>query len=107
MEYQSLSLPFSHYTCYEEEDAFFTCFFSLTVIPGPPLFSLTVQLLDPFPCCVKFIKDIQYEFLHTGRDCIEGNSPGTIRAAFVLWATQLDKVCVHSATSLLQGVRTE
>ena len=27
----------------------------LTVIPGPPLFSLTVQLLDPFPCCVEFI----------------------------------------------------
>ena len=31
----------------------------LTVIPGPPLFSLTVQLLDPFPCRVEFIKDIQ------------------------------------------------
>ena len=31
------------------------------------------------------------EFLHTGRDCIEGIPPGTIRAAFVLWATQLDQ----------------
>ena len=38
------------------------------------------------------------EFLHTatGRDCIEGNPPGTIHAAFVLWATQLDQVRVHS-----------
>ena len=32
--------------------------------------------------------------LHTGRDCTEGNPPGTINAAFVLWATQL--VRVHS-----------
>ena len=31
----------------------------LTVIPGPPLFSLTLQLLDPFPCSVEFIKEIQ------------------------------------------------
>ena len=31
----------------------------LTVIPGPPLFSLTVQLLDPFPRRVEFIKDTQ------------------------------------------------
>ena len=38
---------------------FFKCFFHLTVIPGPPLFSLTVQLLDPFPCRVEFIKDVQ------------------------------------------------
>ena len=29
----------------------------MTVIPGPPNFSLTVQLLDPFPCRVEFIKD--------------------------------------------------
>ena len=30
------------------------------IIPGPPLFSLTtVQLLDPFPCRVEFIKEIQ------------------------------------------------
>ena len=36
------------------------------------------------------------EFLHTGRDCIEGIPPGTISAAFVLWATQLDQVRVHS-----------
>ena len=36
------------------------------------------------------------EFFHTGRDCIEGNPPGTIRATFVLWATQLDQVRVHS-----------
>ena len=33
--------------------------FRLTVIPGPRLFPLTVQLLDPFPCRVEFIKDIQ------------------------------------------------
>ena len=38
---------------------FFRFFFHLTVIPGPPLFPLTVQLLDPFPCSVEFIKDIQ------------------------------------------------
>ena len=36
------------------------------------------------------------EFLHTGKDCIEGDPPGTIRAAFVLWATQLDQVRVRS-----------
>ena len=36
------------------------------------------------------------EFLHTGRDCIEGNPPGTMNAAFVLWATQVDQVGVHS-----------
>ena len=36
------------------------CVFSLcfTVIPGPPLSSLTVQLLDPFPCRVEFIKEL-------------------------------------------------
>ena len=33
--------------------------FRLTVTPGPPLFSLTVQLLDPFPYRVEFIKEIQ------------------------------------------------
>ena len=33
--------------------------FRFTVIPGPPLFFLTVQLLDLFPCRVEFIKDIQ------------------------------------------------
>ena len=33
--------------------------FCLTVSPGPPLFSLTVQLLDPFPCRVEFVKDMQ------------------------------------------------
>ena len=33
--------------------------FRLTVIPGPPLYSLAVQLLDLFPCRVEFIKDIQ------------------------------------------------
>ena len=38
--------------------AYFFCFGS-TVIPGPPLFSLTVQLLASFPCRVEFIKDIQ------------------------------------------------
>ena len=27
---------------------------------------------------------------------MEGNPPGTISAAFVLWATQLDQVRVHS-----------
>ena len=35
---------------------FFFFFFRLTVIPGPPLFPLTVQLLDPFPCRVEFIQ---------------------------------------------------
>ena len=39
---------------------------------------------------------ISNEFLHTGKDCIEGDPPGTINAAFVLWATQLDQVRVHS-----------
>ena len=29
------------------------------------------------------------KFLHMGRDCIVGNPPGTISAAFVLWAAQL------------------
>ena len=70
-------------------------FLRLTVIPGPPLFSLTVRLLDPFACHVEFI-NVSNEFLHTGRDCIEGNPPGTINAAFVLLATQLDQVRVHS-----------
>ena len=32
----------------------------LIVIPGPPLFFLTVPLLDPFPCRVEFIKYIQW-----------------------------------------------
>ena len=36
------------------------------------------------------------EFLHTARDCIDGNPPGTINVAFVLWATRLDKFRVHS-----------
>ena len=35
-------------------------FFRLTVIPGPPLFYLTIQLLDPLPCRVEFIKDTQW-----------------------------------------------
>ena len=65
-------------------------FSRLTVIPGPPLFSLTVQLLEPFPRRVESITEP-----HTGRDCIEGNPPGTIHAAFVLWATQLEPVRVH------------
>ena len=47
------------------------------------------------------------EFLHSGRDCFEGDPPGTINAGYVLWATQLDKVRVHSAMSLSQGLRTE
>ena len=38
----------------------FFLFFSLTAKPGPPLSSLTVQLLDPFPCRVEFIKEIQW-----------------------------------------------
>ena len=41
------------------DQSFFCLFFRLTVIPGPPLFSLTVQLLGPFPCRVEFIKDIE------------------------------------------------
>ena len=45
------------------------------------------------------------EFLHTGRDCIEGNPPGTIRAAFVLWATQIDQVRVHSNELAIGTVR--
>ena len=39
---------------------------------------------------------ISNEFLHTGRDGIEGIPPGTFMAAFELWATQLDQVRVHS-----------
>ena len=31
------------------------CFVALTVVPGPPLFSLASQLRDPFPCPVTFI----------------------------------------------------
>ena len=38
---------------------FFDFLIRWTAIPGPTLFSLTVQLLDPFPCRVEFIKDIQ------------------------------------------------
>ena len=53
--------------------------FRLTVIPGPPLFPLTVQLLDLFPCRVESIKEIQNIF-HTGRDRCEGNPTGTISA---------------------------
>ena len=30
----------------------FNLFFALMVIPGPPLFSLTIQLHNPFPCPV-------------------------------------------------------
>ena len=36
----------------------FYLFFRLTVLPVVPLFSLTVQLLDPFPRCVECIEDI-------------------------------------------------
>ena len=32
----------------------FFCF-ALTVIPGPPRFSLTIQLRNPFPCPVTFV----------------------------------------------------
>ena len=39
---------------------------------------------------------VSNEFLRTGRDSVEGNPPGIIRAAFVLWATQLSQVRVHS-----------
>ena len=42
-----------------QPQCFFLFSFRLTVIPGPHLFSLAVQLLDPFPCLVEFIKDIQ------------------------------------------------
>ena len=45
--------------CQINTNCFFLMFFRLTVIPGPPLFPLTVQLLDPFRCRVEFIKDIQ------------------------------------------------
>ena len=41
-------------------DIIYTFFLRLTVIPGSPLFALTVQLLDPFPCRVEFMKDIQW-----------------------------------------------
>ena len=43
----------------DAQDLFHFFFFRLTVIPGPPLFSLTVQLLDPFPWRVECIKDVQ------------------------------------------------
>ena len=46
------------------------------------------------------------EFHHTGRDCIEGNPPGTINAAFVLWATQLDNVWVQQAIGLNTRIHT-
>ena len=34
---------------------------------------------------------ISNEFLHTDRDCKEGDPPGTINTAYVLWATQLEQ----------------
>ena len=34
---------------------FFSFFLALTVIPGPPLFSLTIRLRNPFPCPVTFV----------------------------------------------------
>ena len=60
--------------------------------------SLTVQLLDPFP--LPFGGHQRYPMnIHTGRDCVEGDPPGTINAAFAMWATRLDQVRVHSAMS--------
>ena len=71
----------------------------LTVIPGLPRFSRTVQLLDPRSPAGWSSSKRSNGFLHTGRDCVEGNPPGTINAAFVLWETQLDKYCtVRNAT---------
>ena len=34
---------------------FFLFFLALTVIPGPPLFSLTIRLRNPFPGPVTFV----------------------------------------------------
>ena len=34
-------------------------FFALAVIPGPPLFSLTTQLRNPFPCPVTFVTGLR------------------------------------------------
>ena len=74
---------------------FFIFLFRLTVIPAPLLFPRQSSYLTRSPAVWSSSK-ISNEFLHTGRDCIEGNPPGTTRAAFVLWATQLDQVRVHS-----------
>ena len=48
-----------HFSMWRGHFYLFISFLRLTVIPGPPLFSLTVQQLDPFPCRVEFIKDVQ------------------------------------------------
>ena len=76
----------------------------MTVIPGPPLFSLKSSYLTRSPAVWSSSK-ISNEFLHTGRECIEGIPPGTISAAFVLWATQLDQVRVHSDEFVTGTVR--
>ena len=58
---------------------FFLFPFRLTVIPGPPLFSLTVQLPDPFPRRVESIEDTQNP----------QNQNSTVRAETVLRETLL------------------
>ena len=83
---------------------FISCF---TVITGPPLFSKTVQLLDPFPCRVNlFIKEIRC--IHPyGQRLYWGKHPGSINAAFELWQVTLLLVtlCMHGRGAARVGIR--
>ena len=53
----------------------FSLFLQMTVVPGPPLFSLTIQRRHPFPCPATFVPGQRFS--------------RTVLAAVVLWAAQL------------------
>ena len=60
---------------------FFIFFIRLIVILGPPLLSLTVQLLDPFPCRVEFVRRYPMNSSIRAETVLRETLPGTIRAA--------------------------
>ena len=74
---------------------FFFHFFSFDCYSGPTPFppDSPATWPVPLPCGVHQRYAMKSR---TGRDCIEGIPPGTISAAFVQRATQLDQVRVHS-----------